>query len=61
MERVIVDRFGDRDVLVATKEGMLVVLVPAELGDVAVGVDSVDPAGFTHARLTAHAKCSNGR
>ena len=56
MERVIVDRFGDRDVLVATKEGMLVVLVPGELGDVAVGVDSVDPAGFTHARLTAHAK-----
>jgi hypothetical protein len=37
MERVIVDRFGDRDVLVATKEGMLVVLVPAELGDVVVG------------------------
>ena len=32
MERVIVDRFGDRDVLVATKEGMLVVLVPAEPG-----------------------------
>ena len=28
LERVIVDRFGDRDVLVATKEGRLVVLVP---------------------------------
>jgi sugar diacid utilization regulator len=56
IERVIVDRFGDRDVLVATKDGMLVVLVPGELGDRVVGVGSSDPAGFTHARLTAHAK-----
>jgi sugar diacid utilization regulator len=30
LERVIVDRFGDRDVLVATKDGRLVVLVPGE-------------------------------
>lgn len=30
VERVIVDRFGDRDVLVATKDGCLVVLVPGE-------------------------------
>jgi sugar diacid utilization regulator len=30
VERVIVDRFGDRDVLVATKDGRLVVLVPGE-------------------------------
>ena len=29
LERVIVDRFGDRDVLVATKDGQVVVLVPA--------------------------------
>jgi sugar diacid utilization regulator len=29
LERVVVDRFGDRDVLVATKDGQLVVLVPA--------------------------------
>jgi hypothetical protein len=28
LERVVVDRFGDRDVLVTTKEGMVVVLVP---------------------------------
>ncbi len=28
LERVVVDRFGDRDVLVATKDGRLVVLVP---------------------------------
>jgi sugar diacid utilization regulator len=31
LERVIVDRFGDRDVLVATKDGRLVVLVPGDL------------------------------
>lgn len=29
LERAIVDRFGDRDVLVATKDGRVVVLVPA--------------------------------
>jgi sugar diacid utilization regulator len=31
LEAVIFDRLGDRDVLVATKEGLLVVLAPAEL------------------------------
>ena len=30
LERIVLDRFGDRDVLVATKEGLLVVLAPAE-------------------------------
>ena len=30
LERVILDRFGDRDVLVATKEGMVVVLALAD-------------------------------
>ncbi|WBB71270.1 helix-turn-helix domain-containing protein [Micromonospora sp. WMMD1128] len=30
LERVIFDRLGDRDVLVATKEGLLVVVAPAE-------------------------------
>jgi sugar diacid utilization regulator len=29
LERFILDRFGDREVLVATKEGLLVVLIPA--------------------------------
>jgi sugar diacid utilization regulator len=29
LERVVVDRFGDRDVLVATKDGRVVVVVPA--------------------------------
>ena len=30
LERIVLDRFGDRDVLVATKEGLLVVLAPAD-------------------------------
>jgi sugar diacid utilization regulator len=33
LERVVVDRFGDRDVLVATKDGRVVVLVPGELSE----------------------------
>jgi len=32
LERVIVDRFGDREVLVAIKDGKLVVLVPERMG-----------------------------
>lgn len=31
LERVILDRFGDRDVLVAAKDGMLAVLVPGSV------------------------------
>lgn len=31
LERVVLDRFGDRDVLVATKEGLLVVIALAEV------------------------------
>jgi DNA-binding PucR family transcriptional regulator len=33
LERVVLDRFGDRDVLVATKEGLVVVLALADAGD----------------------------
>ena len=32
LERVVLDRFGDRDVLVTTKEGLVVVLVPEGSG-----------------------------
>jgi sugar diacid utilization regulator len=32
LERVVLDRFGDRDVLVATKEGLVVVLAVADAG-----------------------------
>jgi sugar diacid utilization regulator len=55
MERIIVDRFGDRDVLVATKDGLLVMLIPGELRDVISGADVSDPAGFAHTRLSQHA------
>ncbi|MDN5770420.1 MAG: helix-turn-helix domain-containing protein [Microlunatus sp.] len=51
MERTIVDRFGDRDVLIATKDDLLVMLVPAELRDVFSGAHIEDPARFAHARL----------
>jgi sugar diacid utilization regulator len=33
LERVVLDRFGDRDVLVATKEGLVVVLALADVAD----------------------------
>jgi sugar diacid utilization regulator len=56
MERTIVDRFGDRDVLVATKDGLLVMLIPGELRDVVSGADIPDAAGFAHTRLGQHAK-----
>jgi sugar diacid utilization regulator len=55
MERVIVDHFGDRDVLVTTKDGLLVILVPAEQRDAKSGVPIRDPATFVHTRLTQHA------
>lgn len=31
MERVVLDRFGDRDILVTTKEGIVVILAPADM------------------------------
>ncbi|MGI8459491.1 MAG: PucR family transcriptional regulator [Propionibacteriaceae bacterium] len=51
MERLIVDHFGDRDVLVATKDDLLVMLVPGELRNVVSGVQVADPAGFAHTQL----------
>jgi sugar diacid utilization regulator len=41
LESVIFDRLGDRDVLVATKDGLLVVLAPAE----AAAAGRISPAG----------------
>ncbi|CAA9296773.1 MAG: Sugar diacid utilization regulator SdaR [uncultured Friedmanniella sp.] len=59
LERVVVDRFGDRDVLVAIKDELLVVLIPAEIRDHASGkasnhtgrADDGDPATFVHTQL----------
>jgi sugar diacid utilization regulator len=55
MERVVVDRFGDRDVLIATKDDLLVILIPGEVRDVLSGRDVAEPAGFVHTRLGQHA------
>lgn len=54
MERAIVDRFGDRDVLVATKDAMVVMLVPGGASDVASARHVLDPAEFMHGRLVRH-------
>jgi sugar diacid utilization regulator len=56
MERAIVERFGDRDVLIASKDDLLVMLVPGELRDVVSGTDVSDPAGFVRSRLRQSAR-----
>lgn len=56
LERAVVDRFGDRDVLVAVKDELLVVLIPAEARDQPGAVGGFDPAEFTHAQLAAHTR-----
>ena len=48
LEREVIDRYGDRDVLVTTKGGYLVALVPA--GKAAPDVD--EPARLLHAALS---------
>lgn len=56
LEAVIFDRLGDRDVLVATKDGLLVVLAPAEPvgpGRPATGPATADGLGsLMHAELS---------
>jgi sugar diacid utilization regulator len=56
MERHIVDHFGDREVLVATKDDLLVMLVPGDLRDLRSGSAISDSAGYLHERLSRHAK-----
>ena len=56
MERAIVERFGDRDVMIASKDDLLVMLVPGEPRDVVSGTDVSDPAGFVHSRLRQSAR-----
>ncbi|GHJ16199.1 MULTISPECIES: PucR family transcriptional regulator [unclassified Micromonospora] len=45
LERVIFDRLGDRDVLVATKEGLLVVIAPADAVSPGRGPAGGEPPG----------------
>jgi sugar diacid utilization regulator len=52
LERVIVDRFGDRDVLVATKDGRVVVLVPGELSE------ATSPPNAPHVEVIMQAELS---
>ena len=56
MERAIVDRFGDRDVLVATKDSFLVLLLPGHASDVAGAGQTFDAADFAHDRLVRHSE-----
>lgn len=51
LERAIVDRFGDRDVLVATKDDQIVVLVPDPLAGVPGRPATEDIGAFVHAAL----------
>ncbi|HET6693130.1 MAG TPA: hypothetical protein VFG97_02410, partial [Pedococcus sp.] len=55
LERVILDRFGDRDVLIEVKEGMLVVLAPADRPSTsnvpAQAIASADLGHVVHAEL----------
>ena len=53
IERAIVERFGDRDVLIASKDDLLVMLIPGDLRDMVSGTDVTDPAGFVHSRFEA--------
>ena len=54
LERAILDRFGDREVLVATKDGLLVVLVPASTGPGAQRPTETDVGKVLHLALTRH-------
>jgi sugar diacid utilization regulator len=64
LERVIVDHFGDRDVLVATKDGRLVVLVPATASSTsapAVHVGRVVRKELSRLRGTGEWRVATGR
>jgi sugar diacid utilization regulator len=56
MERAIVERYGDRDVLIARKDDLLVMLIPGELRDLVSATDVSDPADFVHSRLRQSAR-----
>jgi len=54
LERFILDRFGDREVLVATKDGLLVVLIPAAAPSVVPRSASEPVGGLIHDALIRH-------
>jgi sugar diacid utilization regulator len=51
LERVVVDRFGDRDVLVATKDGRVVVVVPSRAAAPGSSPPGVDLGSVIHQEL----------
>ncbi|WP_327640781.1 helix-turn-helix domain-containing protein [Kribbella sp. NBC_00482] len=54
IELLILDRFGDREVLVATKEGLLVVLIPATTPSTAPRTITQDVGTLIHDALLRH-------
>lgn len=59
LERVILDRFGDREVLVATKDGLLVMLIPESRGSTPSGSGEIGE--LIHTALTRHRASSAWR
>jgi len=53
LERVVVERFGDREVLVATKDGKVVVLVPGSSGQSGRPIDVTELIQSELSRLTS--------
>jgi sugar diacid utilization regulator len=51
LERLIVDRFGDRDVLVATKDGRVVLVVPGRPAAASTSADSLDVGRVIHQQI----------
>lgn len=51
VERALIERLGDRDVLVDTKDSLLVVILPGQPRDVVSGQLIGDPATYLHAHL----------
>ena len=51
LERAVVDRFGDRDVLVATKDGRVVVVVPSRAAAPSLPSGSADVGSVIHQEL----------
>lgn len=54
LERFVLDRFGDREVLVATKEGLLVVLIPATAPATAPRTTTKGVGDLIHDALVRH-------
>jgi sugar diacid utilization regulator len=61
LERAIVDRFGDRDVLVATKDARVVVLVPFDLAETTPRAGTKEVAAVIQTELSRHAKGTRWR